>query len=439
MQNENTAGLDALTQAVAVAVEACREAGAAGQNPAQALGSALVAVAMEHRTEWDDLEELAIKALTADQRKGERIEYNGAKTVAEEAEKHFQKAMERGQVAAWVAGLPRILAELKAEYKGHSFPWLGELEIPDPGLTIFGARSGGGKTTALYNAARCLLQEGKKVLFITREPTPGETALNVARSLQGDLVGVKPEEMGGYMAGERVCGWIENGRGFGGTYPETLRLLHGALVHNKHLPPFFLSAWQKVEEWIRSEALVIMDGPADEKDLAQAVAAYPEHVVLLDYLQAFRSTGRQDGYQRMQDVMAVVRELAKSRCILAGAQFNREGFKGGGDKTGKPERGFVPIAEQLREAADLEQAAHLVLGLGWKETQQGKAYYWHCLKHRYNGAMRDLCFPSHIADPVPFLYTLGSDAWGVPEGKGKQERGKEGQSHSEGGKRGRQF
>jgi Mrp family chromosome partitioning ATPase len=92
---------------------------------------------------------------------------------------------------------PRKTGELTPENlhdfgtsEGFPIAFWNNLHIPTPGATIIGAKTGQGKTSALVNIARELLNQGRRVCFISYEMNAQEIglALTLKKNMQVQLI-----------------------------------------------------------------------------------------------------------------------------------------------------------------------------------------------------------------------------------------------------------
>ena len=275
---------------------------------------------------------------------------------------------------------------------GYPIAFWNNLKIPTPGATLIGARTGGGKTSALINIARELLAQGRRVCFISYEMNAQEIGLALTLSIMAKS---QTEPIPGFDNSQEGTGeefnppHDEKIRGTGEDdfmtdYFTNLK----AHIERNGVPEYFKKAIAQLRGYLQAGTIAIHDalGPADA--LARYIEGTDFDAYLIDFIQAITPSdgAPSEGYRRIGATVDIIRSIvnAGKKTLILGAQFNRE--KGEGDG----ENGFDPILEQFREAADIEQFSTLALGIGWyKDTEGRKVFYWKVLKHRFNGAMRE--------------------------------------------------
>ena len=288
---------------------------------------------------------------------------------------------------------------LHAFGSAEGFPiafWNG-LKIPSPGATVIGARTGGGKTSALVNVARELLDQGRKVCLISYEMNAQELGLALQLSIMAksrtepienflpDTNGpgerlIHPEDY--YISGDKEDLFAD--------YFSNLK----TYIMQSGTPDFLKAAERTIINFLASGTLVILDTVGDADALARYVMGTDFDAYLVDYVQAITppKDGPAEGFRRVGAITDRLRGIvnAGKKTLILGAQFNRESGDGDGLTV------FDPVAEQFREAADVEQLATMALGVGWIKDREGnKIYFWKVLKHRFNGVIRDAKMLSH--------------------------------------------
>lgn len=295
--------------------------------------------------------------------------------------------------------------------------WNG-LRIPTPGATIIGAKTGGGKTSALVNIARELLNQGRRVCFISYEMNAQEIGLALTLSFMAKaqtepIPGFDPSQEG---PGER----------FTAPYDEDIRDSQDSIFQDyfsalkTHIvkqgtPKFLETAEACVLELLKGKHLAILDGIGDADSLVKYIEGTDFDAYLVDYIQAI-TPGKDapaEGFRRVGATVDKLRAIVNTgkKTLTLGAQFNREKGEGNGTDT---ENRFDPSAEQFREAADIEQLATMALGIGWQKDKEGKkAFFWKVLKHRFAGELRD----ARMVSAGQFRYYLNQRGgpWTKPE------------------------
>lgn len=298
--------------------------------------------------------------------------------------------------------------------------WNG-LHIPTPGATIIGAKTGGGKTSALVNIARELLNQGRRVCFISYEMNAQEIGLALTLSFMAKgqteaIPGFDPAQEG---PGERFKAPHDNEiRGKeDDIFQDYFSDLKAYLV--KHGTPDFLKAADAyMIGLLKGKNLAILDGVGDADDLTKYIDGTDFDAYLVDYIQAI-TPGKDapaEGFRRVGATVDKIRAIVNrgKKTLILGAQFNREKGEGNGKASEDGDTRFDPSAEQFREAADIEQLATMALGIGWQKDKEGaKSYFWKVLKHRFSGAIRD----ARMSSTGQFRYYLNqrNGPWIRPE------------------------
>lgn len=269
--------------------------------------------------------------------------------------------------------------------EGYPIDFWAGLQIPAPGCTLIGARTGGGKTSALVNVARNLLAQGKSVAFVSYEMSAQEIALALRLSMAADAA--KRPVSGATYPHAIVPLFSFEPSGDDGTFDFVSSLK--AHIRNHSTPAPLVPATEAVKQALRLGRLAILDGIGSADKLAEYITRTRFDAYLVDYAQAIPAApdAAKEGYRRIGATVDLLRPLVNSghKCLIMGAQFNRE------NKLDDKEQSFDPILEQFREAADLEQLATMAVGIGYYGDTSGasKRYFWKLLKHRFNGTVRD--------------------------------------------------
>lgn len=253
------------------------------------------------------------------------------------------------------------------------------------GLTLIAARTGGGKTTMLSNfAARILATDpGYRLLFITLE----EPADDIYTRITGSLMG------GTYQTekGPRPLILRDNGTGLPTDWGLADAIRGGELWRDEYKNvsgKISAQAWKDrsslwgglIEAATKIEQRVKIVDSLDVPNIAQSDVARgyinefirrngEKTAIFIDYLQKMKPAGQTSG--DWKDVKRILADLqpmiAKGRPIFAGVQMNRTAAtdaKGQKQLTTKEQNAlefYGTYAEQIREAADLEQAADMIL------------------------------------------------------------------------------
>lgn len=249
------------------------------------------------------------------------------------------------------------------------------------GLTVVAARTAGGKTFTLANiAAKALEQENIHVLFITLEEPEDSIFLRI---LGAHIV----------VSGGRAVKIVELSRQmdnaneeFNETYSDSLS------VFTQRLRIADLRTIPTLDRV--NVATEIMQRFVDTYGARNSV-------ICLDYIQLLRPENKAGDWRDFKDVMSELKKIyASGVCIFAGAQLNREAAR---YTTEDSSREFLSTrCEQLREAADIEQAAEMIIFCKYDDAARKMNY--RVLKNR-RGA-RDLMMS------MPAYFCNGCLDWG---------------------------
>ena len=219
------------------------------------------------------------------------------------------------------------------------------------GLVLLAARTSGGKTLSLANiAARAIKKDpDAHVLFISLEESEESVYYRILSSYIAQTAGIASPTK---REIERSIDIGEKWR----TYSNDNRDKWNAITVSMNY----------LEEHILIADLITvpdLDNVAKTAELIKAFyERYGEHAVIcLDYIQILKPPKQGAGdYRDFKQVVNVLRGvIARKVNIFAGAQLNREPAK---EARNDPVREFQEAyCEQLREAADIEQAAEVIL------------------------------------------------------------------------------
>ena len=267
----------------------------------------------------------------------------------------------------------------------HELPvdFLNGLKLPSPGVTIIGGKTGGGKTTALVNVARSLLEEGLRVAVFSYEQTKQDLALLLALSIMAKDRAKPLSERPDYGPPEQFVAPHDKHLVDADEILEDYQTALKRQIRAQGIPEYIEAAYQRITNSLVAGRLELWDYYGDARELSDRIRRSDFDAYIVDYIQVIPPApgGAREGYQRIADVAGEFRNLASAaeKTLILGAQFNRQA-----GETGDPNM------EQFREAADIEHLATLAIGLGWYRSTDGdKTYYWKILKHRYNAAARD--------------------------------------------------
>lgn len=240
---------------------------------------------------------------------------------------------------------------LKLKCNGNDF----NLRIPSQAVTLLGAITGGGKTTTMTVVAAHLLLADHDVDILTLE----EDYTDIYARIYAALSAIVPQEGKGALTYaipfDDVYDWfcdkfdnldekrIAHLDNIDATYGHRIRIMDA--MENGHEQFTQAKTFQAYCESRRAELT----------DAQGNVGKLP--VMLIDYAQLMRLDDNSQDYREMKGVCSILKKCAHGLgfTIIANAQINRDALKG-------KEHPFWAIQYyHLREAADLEHAAALIL------------------------------------------------------------------------------
>jgi replicative DNA helicase len=249
--------------------------------------------------------------------------------------------------------------------------------FPPGTLSLIGARTSRGKTTALVNLAREVITAAttnRKVLFLTLEMDPKAIITKLILSITFAL-GRKADYM---LAREHP------------TKDHYLLFRDGVSIpteDDKEGTQRFIDYRNEAVNIVRlaleNNQLIIFDGRGGSHNkIINAVNIHADlnALVLLDYIQKVPAVdgGATDNYRRITDIShSIVNTAVRTNTIIiAGAQFSRMcGKNGNGDD--------IFSDESFRESGDLEQDAENAIGIGWDKEKTVR--FFEVLKCRQGG------------------------------------------------------
>ena len=272
----------------------------------------------------------------------------------------------------------------------------GVVELNFRGLTVFSARTAGGKTLGLVSAAAQLLvnREDSRVLFISLEEPEHRLYIRLCSAIavcRGD-----PDKM---TSRNMSCS-------------TTQRLVAGLAVDERDAPKRFAKAAEIIEDRVNIVTPENFNGVNISSILRELIAAHRrrygrESAVFIDYAQLIRSSDVRMAYAGwtttkavMDDIRAVIFETGA--VIFMAAQMNRIPA---GEAKGDAAKEFeLAQPEHLREGADLEQAAELILYLVSDRNDYFKNINVKVMKNRSG--------PSDLSATLPTYYDSSFVDWG---------------------------
>jgi len=262
------------------------------------------------------------------------------------------------------------------------------LSFPKKQLTVIAGRTGGGKTTTMLNIAVSLAAQGKKGIFLTLE----EPEYSLASKTMAIFDCMKRGVNNAYTANEfkfmlktgKIVDWE--------FYNEYRNKIVANLIFvdaNKHA---------------KSKDSAMPSQLYDPRCLdAFASSQYFKGIIeyiIADYIQIMQVDELQvAAYANVKMVMQAIRYMCgQHNCaIIMGAQLNREAAK-------LEMIDWQP--EMLREAADIEQGANMILAAGRVKNAQGVySFALRILKNRDGNPFQSGVFDASLAhqfiNPIP--------------------------------------
>lgn len=286
-------------------------------------------------------------------------------------------------------------------------------------ISYIGARPARGKTTMLVNVALDAIRQGKNAIYITAEETTKQiltrfilcTAYekNVKEGLAGDYIKT-------LMRSE------SNTRTAFYTYMKSrASTLDGMEATNEKQ---YESATETIKKLLQDGKLTVFEAyGATYADLINYLALQEAgSVILIDYIQHLKAPERlvtQTRQIQIQEMSHTLADIAGQAglIMISGAQFSRPAKGGGnsGDVTQKKADTFDESS--FREAGDIEQDGHILIGLG--KDPQTDTFYYSCMKDREatpdNGSLwsleKDLAYSymraekNEKGEPLPYSKT----------------------------------
>jgi hypothetical protein len=308
------------------------------------------------------------------------------------------------------------------------------LPFPEGTVSYIGARTGRGKTTVMVNIGiEALFPPGqdvkpRRVLFVSLE----ESHKQILRRFSLCLAYTNADA----ESREKLL-TVENPytkkRDPKNTYKSWKRNREIGGPGNAASVAAIIEADRKIKEAVENRAFIYFDGVgASLAEILAAVKAMNRgDIILLDYIQKIKAgkeshSGNPD-LERIREGSEKLIEAAKIRecVIIAGAQFNREGYKGGPNKKGDE---FTDA--DFRGCGDLEQDGHNLLGIG-RSADKTKTYFG-IIKSR-EWEITDKYYSLDFAGGYSFMSNNGTKFVQAPEkSKGKSKGKTTGEAHSAG-------
>ena len=308
--------------------------------------------------------------------------HNLAESIAARSSREIYQSWENDAKEA----AERLSSDIKLFNVGGYGNRVNPLSFPKKALSILAARTGGGKTTTMLNVAISFAVNGKKGIFVTLEEPEFSLATKSMSIFDCRMRGVE--------------------------------LAHTASQFKFMMKRGQISEWPLWNDYRRDimPNLIFIDANkmTKQEDIAQPNELYDPRILdmFMDYFQGkiefafvdyiqLMSTGEyhNNAYVNIKQVMQAVRYMCGQHpvSIIMGAQLNREAAKL--DMTD-----WTP--EMLREAADIEQGANMIIGMDRVyNAQNDVSYAMRVLKNRDDNPMQnaifDVSFPHQFIGPEP--------------------------------------
>lgn len=263
-----------------------------------------------------------------------------------------------------------------------------DLSFPKKALTIIAGKTGGGKTTTMLNVAVSLCMQGKKGIFLTLE----EAEFSLACKTMAIFDSYKRGYNSAYTANEfrfmmktgKIKDW------------ELLKEYKKTVVRNL----IFVDANKHAKSEDAATPSSLYDPRCLDIFASSEFFSGKVEYILADYIQLMQTDDFQAAaYVNVKKVMQAVRYMCGQHdaAIIMGAQLNREAAK-------LDMVDWVP--EMLREAADIEQGANMIIAAGKVANAQGEqSFALRILKNRdgnpFQSGVFDISYPHQFITSRP--------------------------------------
>jgi len=241
-----------------------------------------------------------------------------------------------------------FIADIQQRREGYPTGWskLDEYAlIPSEALTIIAGRPSHGKTTVMLNMLYNLVTANPddSFYFFSYEETRSQLALKLMTIISG-------VQLDQYKNTHKIEEYYKTGR-LDASYAKGLSETEAKAKLDE--------AKQTYDDLIKSGRLWIIDEPLQVSDLCGTIESLQgtAGAIFIDYIQKIKSKYNVQSRQvEIQKISGDLLDTAKRTgvAIVLGAQLNRGAERG--------EAKNISL-DQLRESGDIEQDAHLVLGL----------------------------------------------------------------------------
>lgn len=319
-------------------------------------------------------------------------EYNGDKAQAKEALKKLYRRFPNTHVKPWNSYIDSVVNfDDSKDYKSTIF----ERRFPTGTISYIGARPGRGKTTILVNIALDALNQGKPVIFVTAEETTKQILTRFILSKTYSNHPTDPKTVyESFKPRTALYNYIK----------DNARSLPNMPVDNRD---FFGDACDTIGEYINNKKLTIFEAyGATWQEMKNFIADQEAgSVILIDYIQHLKTPENFTTQTRQIQIQEVSHQLADlaglhGLILICGAQFNREA-KGNGSGSPDPLKADTFDETSFREAGDIEQDGHILIGIG--KDPQSDILFYSCMKDREASPDNGKCWKLKKNMPYSFL------------------------------------
>lgn len=289
------------------------------------------------------------------------------KGQAEATFKAIFKNFPNPHIKSWGAYIDSVINfDDSMDYKSRIF----ERRFPTGTISYIGARPGRGKTTMLVNIALDAMNQGKPVILATSEETTKQliTRLILADTCARNVGNLK-------LVDTNFKPRTELYKYFKGAS----KVLEGFEIPNGD---FFGKSIDYIKTKIESGALKIFEAyGASWEELTNFLSNQEAgSVILIDYIQHLKSPERlttQTRQIQVQEISHTLADLAglNGLILICGAQFNRPK-----DEKTDMKKADTFTENSFREAGDIEQDGHILLGIG--KNPATEELFYSCMKDR---------------------------------------------------------
>lgn len=238
------------------------------------------------------------------------------------------------------------------------------LKFPQGTLSYIGAMTHRGKTTALISIALDAILQKQKVYFLTAEEIPDQILLRMIKAYYYKVI-----------AEEKIMGELPDVTDiddyFISKLKEYISKIDATEGKQGIIKKNIIKSANDISGYMKNGEFAIIDHTWHENfdALYDTLDKRVEEksIVLIDYIQHLKSPDKSEYKNRQVIIQTMSQRLAdlsghRHLIMIAAAQFNRKGnSKEGEQDKYKPD--FLDLT-LFRESGDIEQDAHLVIGIG---------------------------------------------------------------------------